>query len=76
MESVDVASRVVNGIVKLNRIRAAVGQGKKRVAASVGNGGAEPAQRVGRYAILQVVGESGNIDPGTVAGLVKRADSK
>jgi hypothetical protein len=76
VEPVDVAGRVVDGIVKLNRIRAAVRQRKKHIPARVGDSGPEPAQRVGRYTILQVICESGNIDPGTVTGLVQRADSE
>jgi len=67
VEAVDVASGVVNVVVVLDRVGAAVRKGDECVAGYVGECRAETAQQVGSGSVLKVVFEAEKICEGTGA---------
>jgi len=76
VESVDVASHVVDIRVVRYGIWAAVGQGKKSIAGGVAQRGAEAAQRVCWRPVLEGVSKPGKIGEGTGAGLVESTNGE
>jgi hypothetical protein len=71
VKSIDVTGGVVDGVVELDGVGAAIGQREEGVPVRVSEGGAESAKRVRRRAILQVVFQAREISEGPSARVIE-----
>ncbi len=76
VKAVDVAGGVIDGIIEFDGIRSAVRQREERIAGHISDARTEASEKIGGSAILERIGEAGDVGQRSIAGLVESANGK